>query len=86
MNIITLWKAWDDDSLELLFAVDEYTSTENPGVWEEGVKAALDRYKIVEADTRVVTIKFDGRPIEALFNPLEIGGLVLGSDKEREDD
>lgn len=56
MRIRTLWKIWDDDGLELLFALDDNTVAENYEAWETGREAARVRYGITDADMREVAI------------------------------
>lgn len=76
MNLHTLWKIWDDDNVELLFALDEYTVEQNWEAWEEGCKAARERYGITEADTREIIIAIPHAPIVAAFHPIEIKGEI----------
>jgi hypothetical protein len=76
MKLHTLWKIWDDDNVELLFALDEYTVEQNWEAWEDGCKAARDRYKITEADTREVLIDVPYKPIVAVFQPVQIEGEI----------
>ena len=80
MRLWTLWKIWDDNNVELLFALDEYTVEGNWEAWEKGVKDACEGYKITEADTRIVKINIDAAPIAALFEPVEIAGVVEAAD------
>lgn len=73
----TLWKIWDDDNVELLFALDEYTVEGNFKVWEAGVREACARYKITEADTREAVIRVNVAPIEAAFREVQTTGEVV---------
>lgn len=77
MRIQTLWKMWDDENVELLFALDEYTVENNWEAWQDGVTAACEQYKIVEADTRVVLIEINYAPIAAAFRETEITGTIV---------
>lgn len=76
MKIWTLWKQWDDDGLELLFALDNNTVAENWEAWDAGCKAARDRYGITEVDTREVIITVNAAPIVAAFEPAETIGRI----------
>jgi hypothetical protein len=76
MRIRTLWKTWDDDDLELLFALDDETTATNWQAWEDGCKAARVRYGIGEVDTREAIIHVPHGPIAALFEVPEIQGTV----------
>ena len=76
MRLHTLWKMWDDDNVELLFALDEYTVENNLDAWWEGVNAACERYKIALADTREVIVTVPHEPIARAFLPVEVDGGV----------
>jgi hypothetical protein len=77
MRLHTLWKLWDDDLPELLFALDEYTVEANYGAWVEGCAAACKRYGIVEGlDTREVIVHVGRKPIVEAFQAVEVSGSV----------
>lgn len=76
MRIRTLWKSWDDDSVELLFALDDETTSINWGAWTSGCEVARARYGITEVDTREVLIDVPYGPIAALFEVPEVKGTV----------
>ena len=68
MKIRTLWKQWDDDSLEILCAMDENTCGIAWEAWREQVEAACKRYSIVEGmDTREALIEVPSELILAAF-------------------
>jgi hypothetical protein len=69
MRIHTLWKQWDDDEVELIFALDDGTLSENYAAWEEGCEAALTRYGIQPEDTRHLIVEFPGA---AIYNAFEV--------------
>lgn len=81
MNIHTLWKTWDDDSLELLFALDEYTVEQNWDAWQEGCKAARERYGIQEVDTREVIVSVPHKAILDAFMVPEVYGRIVLEDR-----
>jgi len=76
MRIRTLWKSWDDDSVELLFALDDETTATNWQAWEDGCKAGRARYGIQPEDTREVIIHVPYGQIARLFAVPEITGKV----------
>lgn len=76
MKIHTLWKLWDHESLELLFALDEGTIEENWDAWVDGCKAARERYGLTEADTREVIITVSYESVLGAFLASETTGTV----------
>lgn len=77
MKLHTLWKIWDGDNVELLFALDEYTVENNFEAWDEGVKKACEDYKITEGDTRIVLVEVPAAPIVAAFRPIKVKGTLV---------
>lgn len=81
MKLQTLWKCWNEDgndnNVELLFALDEYTVENNYEAWTEGVKAACAAYGIEESETRVAYIEIDLNAIAVLFAPAQTTGRVM---------
>lgn len=76
MRIKTLWKMWDDDAVELLYALDEGTLLVNPDYWAVGYAAALERYRIAAEDVREVWVTVPLANIQAAFDSPEVTGAV----------
>jgi hypothetical protein len=77
MKIHTLWKEWDDGSVELLFALDEATFEVNWQAWEEGCAAGRAKYGIQPEDTREVVIDVPYAAVHAAFVAPVVAGKVV---------
>lgn len=84
MRVHTLWKMWDDEGIELLFAADEHVVEANWEYWEHGCKAAREKYGIQPEDTREVVIDVPYSEIAATFYPPELPATVVAPDKRRD--